>query len=231
MNSTNRALNRLLLIVVGLVLLAVGASVAAAAFVAVIAEAFADAAADALTALGDALSRTPLIPNAEDAAVGAGVSWIPVALVAVFVVAIVLLLVFIFRQGHGHTGRVHSVDHGTRSDGGTRLEDGTRRAGDARTASAGRILIESAVPQQALQQFLAGHPEIVSSRVSAYAVRKTPTLKVSVTCRRGVSPDDAARIVDDGLLALDHLLGVELPALVQLSGGFRSKTTKSSRVA
>lgn len=105
------------------------------------------------------------------------------------------------------------------------------RAVDGGSAPAGRLLIESAVPQQALQEFLAGHPEIVSARVSAYAVRKNPTLKVSVTCRRGVSPDDAARIVDDGLLALDRVLGVELPALLQLSGGFRSNAAKSSRVA
>jgi hypothetical protein len=217
MNSTNRALNRLLLIVVGLVLLAIGAAAAAAAFVAVVADAFAGAAADVLAALDDSLARMPLAPNAEEGAFGAGISWIPVALVALFALAIVLLLVFVFRQGRGHTGRVHSEDR--------------TRAADGETASAGRLLIESAVPQQALQEFLAGHPEIVSSRVSAYAVRGTPTLKVSVTCRRGVSPDDAARIVDEGLIALDSLLGVELPALVQLSGGFRAKTAKGTRLA
>jgi hypothetical protein len=216
MNSTNRALNRLLLVGAGLVLLAVGVSAAAAAFVAAIAGDFEDVSADVLAWLGDALSQTPLVPDAADGTFGAGISWIPVALVGLFALAIVLLLVFVFRQGRGHTGRVYGA-------GG-----GTRRGADA---SEGRLLIESAVPQQALQEFLEGHPEIVSSRVSAYSVRTTPTLKVAVTCRRGVSPDDAARIVDDGLLALDGLLGVELPALVQLSGGFRAKTAKSTRLA
>jgi hypothetical protein len=217
MNSTNRVLNRLLLVGVGLVLLAVGVAAAAAAFVTVVARAFDDASADVLAGLGDVLSQTPLVPDAADGAFGAGISWIPVALVGLFALAIILLLVFVFRQGRGHTGRVYSA-----------AGPGARVSGPA---SAGRLLVESAVPQQALQEFLDGHPEIVSSRVSAYSVRTAPTLKVSVTCRRGVSPDDAARIVDDGLLALDGLLGVALPALVQLSGGFRAKTAKSTRLA
>lgn len=216
MNSTNRVLNRLLLVCVGLVLLAIGVAAAAAAFVAALAEAFEDASADVLAGLGDVLSQTRLVPDAADGAFGAGISWIPVALVGLFALAIILLLVFVFRQGRGHTGRVYSAGGGARREA---------------AASEGRLLIETAVPQQALQEFLEGHPEIVSSRVSAYSVRTTPTLKVSVTCRRGVSPDDAARIVDEGLLALDGLLGVELPALVQLSGGFRAKTAKGTRLA
>jgi hypothetical protein len=221
MNSTNRVLNRLLLVGVGLVLLAVGVAAAAAAFVTVVARAFDDASADVLAGLGDVLSQTPLVPDAADGAFGAGISWIPVALVGLFALAIILLLVFVFHQGRGHTGRVYSA-----AGPGARVSDPS-----SGPASAGRLLVESAVPQQALQEFLDGHPEIVSSRVSAYSVRTAPTLKVSVTCRRGVSPDDAARIVDDGLLALDGLLGVALPALVQLSGGFRAKTAKSTRLA
>jgi len=207
MNSTNRFLNRLLLLLAGLVLLALGAAAAAAAFVPVVSSAFADAADQVLDTVRGWLAHTPLSAGSDSA--GESPSWILLALVALLAIVIILLVAFIARQGGGRTSRVHSAPPVQESPG--------------------RIHLESAVPQQALEQFLDARTEFVSSRVSTYRVKKTPTLKVAVTCRRGVSPREAATIIDEGLHALDALLGVQLPALVQLSGGFRAK--KSSRVA
>jgi hypothetical protein len=211
MNSTNRFLNRLLLLLVGLVLLVIGAGAAVAAFVPVVSSGFADGAEQVLGTVRGWLAHTPLSPGvAEDSSSAtASPSWILLAVVALLAIAIIVLVAFIARQGGGRTSRAHSAPP---------VEN-----------SPGRIHLESAVPQQALEQFLDARSEFVSSRVTVYRVKKSPTLKVAVTCRRGVSPREAATIIDEGLHALDALLGVQLPALVQLSGGFRAK--KGSRVA
>lgn len=139
---------------------------------------------------------------------GTTASWGWILVLAVLVLIIVLLLVFILRQGHGHYGRL-IIEEGT---------DGT-------------TIIESAVAEQALRQDLDARHEFVSSHVSTYRVRGAAVLKVSVTCRRGVSPRDATDIVEDALRTLDALLGREVPALLQISGGFRARASSATRTA
>jgi len=51
-----------------------------------------------------------------------------------------------------------------------------------------------------------------------------------VTCRRGTSPTEVVRIVEQALLALDELLGLRIPALLQISGGFRVRTSRTTRI-
>ena len=200
MTSTNRFANRLLIFVCGLVLFAVGSAAAAAVLVPGIRDVWKDTGAQVTDQTGSLFEQTRLA--------GLEVSWILIAVVALLVIAIVVLIVFIARHGHGHTSRAvtdSSGEHGT-------------------------TIVESSVAEQALQGALDGHSEFVASHVSTYAVRRTPVLKVSITCRRGVSPKDAAAIVESKLLALDGLLGRELPALIQVSGGFRARVGKTTRL-
>lgn len=199
MNATNRALNRALVLVTGLILAILGAGAAALALVPMVQDAWAATSGTVGSKVTDFLQSNPLGDT--------GASWPLAAVLALLVVAIVLLIVFVVRQGGGHT-RVAVSE---------RTDDGT-------------IRVDSSVAEQALEDALATHPEFVASHVSTYAVRRTPVLKVSVTCRRGVSPADASRIVDDTLTALDRLLGRELPALVQLSGGFRARVRSTTRL-
>jgi hypothetical protein len=200
MNSTNRFANRLLIFACGLLLVAVGGAAAAAVLVPGIRDAWKDAGSQVTDQVGTALEQTQLT--------GLEVSWILIAVVALLVIGIIVLIVFIARQGHGHTDRAITDDSG---------EHGT-------------TVVESSVAEHALQDALAGQSEFVASHVSTYKVRRTPVLKVSVTCRRGVSPRDAATIVESKLRALDELLGRELPALIQVSGGFRARATKTTRL-
>jgi hypothetical protein len=130
------------------------------------------------------------------------------AVLVVIVLAVVLLVVFALRQGHGRTGTVV----------------------DETVGEHGQTVISSKVAEEAIQDALSARPEFVTSHVSTYRVKRTPTLKVSVTCRRGVSPADASAIVESTLRALDQLLGRELPALVQISGGFRARVSGSTRL-
>ena len=200
MTSTNRFANRLLIFGCGFLLLIVGGATAAAVLVPGIRDAWKEAGAQVTDQVGSWLQQTQLA--------GLEVSWILIAVVALLIVGMVVLIVFIVRHGHGRTS--HAVTDSSAENGTT--------------------IVESSVAEQALQDALDSHSEFVASHVSTYKVRHTPVLKVSITCRRGVSPKDAARIVESKLLALDELLGRALPALVQVSGGFRARVGKTTRL-
>ena len=200
MNSTNRALNRLLLLVVGFLLVAVGAAAATVVLLPAVRDGWTSAADPVRSQVDNWLQATPLGTT--------GVSWIMPAVLVLIVLAVILLLAFSFRQGRGRTGTVVEEPVGEH----------------------GRTVVASKVAEQALEDALSARPEFVASHVSTYRVKRTPTLKVSVTCRRGVSPKDASDIVEGTLRALDALLGRELPALVQISGGFRARVSGSTRL-
>lgn len=200
MNNTNRALNRLLIFFCGLLLLVVGAGAAAGVLVPAFRDWWKGATTGATVQVSTWLRQTPLGNT--------GVSWIMPAILLLLLITVIVLIAFITRQGHGHTGV----------------------AVYERSSETGTTIIDSAVPEHAIQDALSRRPEFVTSHVSTYRVRRTPVLKVSVTCRRGVSPKDAATIIEDKLRALDELLGRQLPALIQISGGFRANLTKSTRL-
>lgn len=199
MNTTNRAANRLFLLVLGVLLIAAGAT------------AILLAALPAFTA-GWKQQATALpagLPTWATATVIGTVGWLAIAVGVVALILVILLIAFIVRQGHGHAASV--------------LE---RRNGPT-----GRTRVDLAVPRSLLTAQLEENPDILASRVTAYDVRGTPTLKVSVRARRGVSP---AAITDDVLAALrslDAVLGEELPTYLQISGGFRARTASRARVA
>jgi hypothetical protein len=199
MNNTNRALNRTLTVLIGLILLAAGAAVIAIATIPVVRTNYRSGAGSVRRQLEAALSDHPLAST--------GTSWIWIAVLAVLLAITILLIVFITRQGHGQ--------HGT-------LYLGQPNAGAT-------TQIDSAVAEELIQHDLADRPELLSSRVTTYLVRKTPVLKVSVTCRRGVSPRNAVTIVENALVAMDAVLGIQVPALIQISGGFRSRVSSATR--
>jgi len=200
MNSTNRAVNRLFVFVIGLVLLVVGSVAAAAVLIPAVRAGWKDATGPVTDQVSAWLQQTPLGDT--------GVSWVMPALLVLAVIAIILSIVFIVRQGRGRTGVVVTEP----------------------TSEHGTTVIESALAEHALQDAIGSRAEFVASHVSTYRVKRTPVLKISVTCRRGVSPKDAATIVEDAVRALDELLGRRIPALVQISGGFRSRVTSTTRL-
>ncbi|RFA10913.1 hypothetical protein B7R54_18140 [Subtercola boreus] len=201
MNSTNRGANRAVILLAGLVLLVVGLGALAVGALPSVQTGFADQAPGAENTVTDWLKATPLA--------GTGHSWLWIAAAAIAVLFIVLFVVFIVRQGRGHTRELLA---------------------DAPTEH-GRTIVDSSVAEHLLQDSLSSRPELVGSHVSTYAVKGTSVLKVSVSCRRGVSPADAKDLVEAQLLALDELLGTSIPALIQVSGGFRTRTAGATRLA
>ncbi|MFC4242690.1 hypothetical protein ACFOYW_04830 [Gryllotalpicola reticulitermitis] len=201
MNSTNRALNRAVVLVVGLLTLLAGAALVAIATIPAIRDGYRVSAPTLHDDFTTWFRSVPLFDT--------NTSWGWILVLAALAVVVVLLVTLVARQGRG------------RHDTLLREE----------TTAHGATVISAAVAQQAIQHDLDGRPEILASHVFACRVRRASVLKVSVTCRRGVSPRLAAHVVEDTLSALDTLLGRQLPALIQVSGGFRARLSPRARSA
>ncbi|RFA23350.1 hypothetical protein [Subtercola boreus] len=201
MNSTNRGANRTVILLAGLVLLALGLVSLALGALPGFSRAFDDAAPGVTSTLTDALKATPFSAT--------GHSWLWLIAAPVLLVFAVLFVVFIARQGRGHTRALLSQ----------------------KPTDDGSTVVDASVAEDLLKESLASHPELVGSRVTTYDVKGTSVLKVSVSCRRGVSPVDARDLVEQQLIALDALLGTTVPALIQVSGGFRTRTAGVTRLA
>lgn len=206
MNSTNRGLNRLLILVIGVVLIALGAAALAVVTVPVIADWWRDNRAAVLDTIDGWFAWNPFaaVPGGDtDRAVAPIV--VPILAMVLLVVAAALLIAFVLRQGRGRSGVVHRA-----------------------TVEHGEVVLATDVAAQALTQALDDDQTFSSVRVSSWDVKREPALKVAVTCRRGVSPRSAVETVSTAVQRLDGLLGVQLPVLVEVGGGFRA--TKPKRV-
>lgn len=201
MNNTNRFLNRLLLLVVGTVLLCVGVGALLFASAPQVRAGWRPLVSDAAAAVASWLNATPLAAPLATPPAAEPSSWLWILAVVVLAAAVLLLVSFMLRQGRGRIDVIAS-------------RQGTGN---------GAIVVRSALAEQAVVEALSGRPELFSSHASTYAVRGIPVIKVVVTLRRGVSPRDVFSFVDGILQSLDDLLGVETPALISLSGGFRNK--------
>ncbi len=201
MNSTNRFLNRGLVFLVGLVLLVAGGAVAAGALIPSVQKSVSTGAKDASGPTGDALSG--------------GQPWILWVTAAVALVLIVLLLWFVFRQGHGRTSTLLRVD----------------QAAGAGSPTGGTLTVDAKVAQEVLEEALSRDPAIVSVDVVAFEIRKQNVLRVTAHTRRGVSPVAIRASVDRAVREWDELLGAETPVVVQIVGGLRANLSSTARVA
>lgn len=200
MNNTNRFANRFLLLIAGLVTLILGAAAIGLAAVAPFADRWDETAPEVLTDIETRLQATPITQS--------GPSWITAGALALLVLAVVVLAIFIFRQGRGQTSRLVV----------------------SRTGDDGTTIIDTAVAADILHEALSRQPELIASHVSAYSVRRTPVLDVTVTCRRGASPRAVSDMVNNSLDDLNALVGAEIPALVHIGGGLRTRLTAPQRL-
>ena len=201
MTSTNRALNRLLVILVGLVLLVAGAAVAVGAVLPDVQTTVAGAATDAKAPADDALSG--------------GQPWILWVVAAAALVLILVLAWFALRQGHGRTGTLLRRAPG----------DG------AGSPTGGSLVIDAKVAEQMLEEALGHDSTIVSIDVTAFEVKRETVLRITAVARRGVSPVAVRRSVDDAVARWDQVLGTEVPVVIQITGGLRSSMSSETRLA
>lgn len=205
MNNTNRALNRILLIVAGLTALAAGLAV-------LIMTASHRGVGSWRRAVSSIQERAGGARTVDVSFLGLpDTSWLLLAVPVAAMCAIVLLLVFILRQGHGRTDRVVS-------------------ALPLSTGSAdGTLTVDATVAGDALQEALSGAPAVSGAAIAVYRVRGRPALRLTVTPRRGIDPARVLPGVERAICEWDGFLGQRVPVVVHLRAGVQTVFSAPSR--
>lgn len=196
MNATNRALNRIVLFAVGVVLVGAGAGVAMAALWPAARKVWQHIMTSASGWLS-AMDRTFRISEATT------VSWFTVAVLAALLLIVVAAVIVIACLGGGASTAVIREEAADGPQGAVTIRDGF--ASDAITHS------------------LSSKDEILSSRVSARRIRGANVLHVSVTPRQNTSPVYVAKTVTTLIDNLTTLTGRMTPTLISIRSGIRSK--------
>jgi hypothetical protein len=202
MTTTNRFLNRLLLLVVGLVLLVVGGATA----VGVLIPDARDAVSGAVDGAGSAVSSSL-----------SGAPWVAWAAAAGCLLLIAVLLWFALRQGRGRTG--------------TLLRVGASSATQGATPTGGDVIVDAKVASDLLSDALSRDPAIVALDVTAFRVRRQNVLRITAHARRGASPVAVRESIDRAVGEWDALLGRQTPVVIQIVSGLRSRVASTARVA
>lgn len=196
MNATNRGLNRVILFVVGVLLIASGGAVTTAMLWPMAGDLWKTGISSAVAWMQDA-HEASLISEATT------LSWFVLALLFVLLLVVVAAVLVIAQLGGG------------RSNVAVRFERGE--------GAQGAVTIRQAFASDAITHSLRGHGEILSSRVSTRRLRGEDVLHVSVTPRQNVSPVNVASTVTDLLDNLAVVMGRETPTLVSIRSGIRSR--------
>lgn len=202
MNNTNRALNRIVVLFIGIVFLVVGA-----AAVAVIVW---PAAAEYWTRAGEA-GGAWFEQAIETTMIGATtLSWIAVAALALILLLVLVVIFALVRTIGG--GRSHTV---LRSSG--------------QENPLGRVIVEEGFVSDALKHSLEQRDEILFSSVTANDIRKEPVMHVSVTPRQNTSPRHVVEDIDQLVTNLATLTGRDTPTFISIHSGFRAKLARDQR--
>lgn len=196
MNATNRGVNRVVLFIVGVVLIAAGGAAAAAVLWPVAGDIWKTGASTAVNWLLDA-------DEASRISEATTLSWFTLALLAFLLLIVVVAVMVIARLGGGRSSVV------IRAEGG----EGPQ----------GSVTIHHGFASDAITHSLAAHDEILSSRVNSSRVRGADVLHVSVTPRQNTSPVDVAATVTELVDNLATLTGRETPTFVSIHSGIRSR--------
>ncbi|NMR28980.1 hypothetical protein [Crystallibacter degradans] len=202
MNETPRALNRVLLTLIGLLLAAVGATAVALAAAPALAGTWHAVTRRAGAGVENVLAATTL-PGQRD-------SWLWIVLALVMLVLIVLMIAWVAQQGKGRASTL-AADYN--DDGGP-----------------GTVELGAAVAEQALKAALLEHEEILHATVATYEFRGTPGLRIRVLPRKGVPPYLVAEQVSDLVEALDLVIGRETPVVISIGTSARARLGRTERV-
>lgn len=202
MNSTPGILNRILVSVLGLKLLAIGILLILLAYVPAVAAWWHRWSGGVWRTVEQAFDSTRFPGRSE--------SWLWILVVAGLLVAIGLMVAWIAQQGKGRANLLaEEYDPG-------------EVPGDVR--------IGAGVAEQALKQALAGRPDLAGATVAAYDVKGSPALKVRLLPRQGVAPHLLAAEVTELVAALDKVAGTSTPVLIHIGAGARTRFGRAERV-
>lgn len=201
MNGTHRGLNRLLLGLFGLLLAAAGVLIGAAGIYPGIAAGW--------NATGTSLREDASAVLASAPIPGTATSWWTTGALALAVIMMILLGAWIASQGRGRSNRV-----GLRRD----------------PQQNGTTTVETPLVAAAIRAAVSGDDRIIAASVTAWKVKRSDGLKLTLQARKGVSPKDLAASGEELITGLDNLLGDQGPVLIRIASGLRSGLSGTDRV-
>jgi hypothetical protein len=200
-NHTNRALNRVLLLIIGFVFLALGAVGIAIMSWPTATEIWTDAGKHSVSWIDQAIAATTIA--------GSSASWVAIGAVAAIVVVIVLLILALT------------------SVAGRRSRTAFRSSGSQNPL--GRVTVTESFVSDAVKNSLASRDEILSTSVTADDIGREPVLHVAVTPRQNTDPRELADLVDRLLTNLATLTGRETSTYVSLHTSLRARLAHDQR--
>lgn len=201
MNNTNRALNRVLLLIIGLLFLALGAVGIAIMSWPTATDIWTSAGENARSWLDQAIAATAIA--------GGSLSWIGIGAVVAILVVVVLLILALT------------------SVAGRRSKTAFRSSGEQNPI--GRVTVTESFVSDAVKNSLATRDEILSAQVTANDIRKTPVLHVSVTPRQNTDPRELVDHLDRLLANLATLTGRDTETYVSIHTGLRARLAHDQR--
>ncbi|WP_341940061.1 hypothetical protein [Microbacterium sp. LWH10-1.2] len=189
MTSTNRALNRALLLVFGLILLVAGAAALAVGIGAPWLSPWQERA----TTVVDDLSARFGSWSVDVPGAGSVPGMLPVAL-GIALLLTILLIVFVFTRGGGRTRNILRAE-----------------------AAHGSTVVDRNVAEAVLAGTLGERPDVLAARTNAYLVRRARTIELAVTVQRGASLRRVVTAAESAVDDWDALLGTRGPILLHLS--------------
>jgi hypothetical protein len=202
MTSTPALLNRILIGIFGLILLAVGILLVALAAVPSVGPWWHAWSRAGWNGLNQAFADTRFPGRPE--------SWLWIVMAIALLVLIGLMVAWIAQQGKGRSNLLAAeFDPGT---------------------VAGDVRIGGGVAEQALKHALAERPDLAAATVATYDVQGSPALKIRLQPRQGVAPHLLAAEVLALADALDQVVGKRTPVLMHIGAGARTRFSRAERV-
>ncbi|MDQ0692673.1 hypothetical protein [Arthrobacter sp. W4I7] len=202
MNSTPTLLNRILITILGLKLLAVGVLLMLLASVPAVASWWHSWSAGAWAGVNQAFNATRFPGRPE--------SWLWILVALALLVLIGLMVAWAAQQGKGRANLL-AMEY-----------DPGEVPGDVR--------IGGGVAEQALKHALANRPDLAGATVTTYNVKGSPALKVRLLPRQGVAPHLLADEVYALVAALEAVVGKRIPVLIHIGAGARTRFSRAERV-
>ena len=202
MNSTPMLLNRILIALLGLMLIAVGGLLMLLAAVPAVASWWHSWSPSVWNHVNQAFNATRFP--------GRGESWLWILVALALLVLIGLMVAWVAQQGKGRANLL-AVEY-----------DPGEVPGDVR--------IGGGVAEQALKHALANRPDLAGATVTTYDVKGRPALKVRLLPRQGVAPHLLADEVYALVAALETVVGKKIPVLIHIGAGARTRFSRAERV-
>ena len=202
MKNTPRVLNRILLGLLGITLIAIGVLLMLLVSVPAVAAWWHVWAGGVLNLWLDLFARTQF-PRRQE-------SWLWLVICLALVLVLGLMVAWLAQQGKGRTSLIVAEED----------------PGDV----PGNVGIGWGVAEQTLRAALADRPDLAGVTVAAYEIRGEPALRIRVEPRQGVAPHRLAADVSALVEALDAVIGKRTPVLIHIGSGARSRFGRAERV-